>query len=174
MRALKVIWEASTRNRLEAIQTHRDFLERRVDCKLDDIRLDAELKRTIELRDEMTNVRKNPRNHLVMVLQSRVAQYGAVGRVIYVNSKRNLCKIEFGGGEQVFCSLANVDVIDWAPLPTIIPMVGERVVDEQTGEEVVAVEWTVNEVRVQPPGRPEDTYARDRRYVKRLDSVIHM
>jgi hypothetical protein len=174
MRDSKVIWEASTQNRLEALSIHERWLDRQVGQDSTDIRLDAEWKKVKELQEEMKQVAHNPRNRLVEVLKSRVVQYGAVGRVVYVHDDKNLCKVEFGNGEQVYVSRSNVNVIDWDPLPPIVPMVGELVVDQQTGEEVVAAEWRVTEVRVQPIGRPEDTYTRDRKYVSRRDAMIHM
>ena len=140
----------------------------------DDVRLDAELKRVKELQEEMARIMNNPRGHLVVVLKSRVANPGAVGHVTYANHHKSHCRVEFGDGHKVSCSLSNVEVIDWAPLPAFVPMVGERVVDMITGEEVVVAEWRAFEVRVQPPGRPEDTYTRNREYVMRKESVIHM
>jgi hypothetical protein len=169
-----VIWEASSLNRVEALKIHHAFLERKANQNSDDARLNAELKRVKELMEDMTRVSNNPRDHLVVVLKSRVVDPGAVGRVVYADHNRNHCRVEFGNGERVSCALSSVEVIDWAPLPVLIPMVGERVVDTISGEEVVVAEWRANEVRVQPPGRPEDTYTRDREYVTRKESMIQM
>lgn len=169
-----MILESSTENRMRALSVHRSALERQADRHVDDARLSAELQKVKELQEEMTRVKKNPRDHWVVVLKSRVVQIGAVGRVVYIHNVRNLCKIEFGDGKKVYCSLANVEVIDWAPLPAFVPMAGERVTNTQNGEEVVVVEWKSNEARVQPIGRPQDTYTIDRAYAQRKDSVIHM
>lgn len=169
-----MISEASTQNRMEILSIYRSSLERQADRNLDDVRLSAELKRVKELQEEMARIKNNPRDHLVVVLKSRVVNQGAVGRVTYADHNRNHCRVEFGPGERVSCSLSSVDVIDWAPLPAFVPMVGERVINMQNGEEVVVAEWRSNEVRVQPIGRPEDTYTLDRAYVQRRDVVIHM
>ena len=159
---------------MEALSIHRGWLERQASYHSDDVRLDAELKRVKELQEEMVRIKHNPRDHLVVVLKSRVVEYGAVGRVIYANHTRNQCRVEFGNGECVSCALSRVEVIDWIPLPAFVPHVGERVLDTQTGEEVVVAEWRSNEVRVQPPGLPEDTYTRDRACVQRKESTIQM
>ena len=159
---------------MEALSIHRNFVERQVDQNSDDVRLNAELKCIKGLQEDMARIKNNPRDRLVVVLKSRVVVQGAVGRVIYADHNRNHCRVEFGSGEKVSCALSSVDVIDWAPLPPMIPMVGERAVDTVTGEEVVVVDWRTTEVRVQPIGRPEDTYTRDRAYVTRKESVIQM
>jgi hypothetical protein len=169
-----VIWEASTKNRMEALSIHRTYVENQAARDSDDVMLSAELKRVKELQEEMIRISNNPRDRLVVVLKSRVAQTGAVGRVVYADHNRNHCRIEFGNGERVSCALSSVDVIDWAPLPAFVPMVGERAVDTITGEEVVVAEWRSTEVRIQPIGLPEDTYTRDRAYVRRRESFIHM
>lgn len=170
----KVIWEANTENRIEALSIHRVFVERQVSQNSDDVMLNAELKRTKELLEETIRIRNNPRDRLVVVLKSRVVTYGSVGRAVYADNVRNHCRIEFGNGERVSCALSSVEVIDWAPLPPMIPMVGEHVINRQNGEEVVVAEWRVSEVRVQPPGLPVDTYTLDRAYVTRKDSIIQM
>jgi hypothetical protein len=172
-----VICEASTEDRKEALSIHRSYVEGQLNRSSDDSMLNAELKRVKELQEEMVRISNNPRDRLVVVLKSRVVRTGAVGRVIYADHNRNHCRIEFGDGEKVekvSCALSSVDVIDWTPLPPMIPMAGERVMNRQNGEEVVVVEWRVNEVRVQPVGLSEDTYTLDRTYVVRKDSVIHM
>lgn len=169
-----MIWEASTQNRMEALSIYRSSLERQADRNLDDVRLSAELKRVKELQEDMARVKNNPRDRLVAVLKSRVVNQGAVGRVVYADHNRNHCRVEFGDGSKVSCALSSVEVIDWAPLPAFVPFVGERVTNTQNGEEVVVAEWRPNEVRIQPIGRPEDTYTIDRAYVQRKESVIHM
>lgn len=169
-----MISEASTVNRMEALSTHRSWVERQVQNDSDDVNLNALLKRIKEMQEEMARIKNNPRDHLVVVLKSRVVNQGAVGRVVYADHNRNHCRVEFGNGERVSCALSSVEVIDWAPLPPMIPMAGERVTNRKNGEEVVVVEWRAFEVRVQPPGRNEDTYTIDREYAVRKESVIGM
>jgi hypothetical protein len=159
---------------MEALSIHKTFVDRQVNQNSDDVKLNAELKCVKELQEDMIRIKNNPRDRLVVVLKSRVVQPGAVGRVVYADYNRNHCRVEFGNGERVSCALSSVDVIDWAPLPPLIPMVGERVINRQNGEEVVVAEWRATEVRVQPPGLPEDTYTLDRAYVTRKESVIQM
>ena len=170
-----MIWEASTENKLEALSIHRSFLEREIDRNPSDpVAVSAELNRVKDLQAAMVRVKNHPTDHLVVVVKSRKVMFGSVGRVVYANLERNHCRVQFGNGERVSCALSGVEVIDWDPLPAMIPMVGERVINRQTGEEVVVAEWRVSEVRVQPPGLPEDTYTLDREYVSRKESVINM
>jgi transcription antitermination factor NusA-like protein len=159
---------------MEALSIHRSFMERQVNMDSDDVRMNSELKRIKDLQEEMIRISNNPRDRLVVVLKSRVVTQGSVGKVVYADHNRNHCRVEFGNGERVSCALSSVDVIDWAPLPTLIPMVGERVINTQNGEVVVVAEWRAYEVRVQPPGLPEDTYTIDRTYVRRQDKFIQM
>ena len=73
-----VIWEASTKNRMEALSIHRTYVENQAARDSDDVMLSAELKRVKELQEEMIRISNNPRDRLVVVLKSRVAQTGAV------------------------------------------------------------------------------------------------
>jgi hypothetical protein len=170
----KVICESNTKEMLEALSIHRIFLERQLSESPEDMQISAELKYTEETQREIIRILTNPRDRLVVVLKSRVVEPGSVGRVVYADHRRNHCRVEFGNGERVSCALSSVEVIDWKPLPVMIPMAGECVIDKNIGEEVVVVEWGFEKVQVQKLRCPGLTYDLNRKYVDRKESVINM
>jgi hypothetical protein len=139
--------------RMNALEVHRNYLGEVVGTD-DDHPLAPQLRQTEAMIKEMGEIVRNPKGHWVEVLRSRMVEPGSVGKVVYADHGRNHCRVEFGIGERVSCALGNVEVIDWNPLPSFIPMPGTRIQINESEGDLIALEWAASQVRVVPVNRP--------------------